>query len=365
MLRNYKNLIISILVISIFIFTISISLTAAATSNSAMEEDTGVLDPIRGYCSNPALDSSGALKQHSVEFQNEGITKVILVLTWSDDQGDNSKADTFALSASDGVNGPSTEQSASGEITLTIEGEDLSNAWDISVECLEAGGTPLGPLEFLEDDDPGNNWLLLISYNYVQVNQERGGPGMPPHMMELYNSTIFKIHILLMISSTFLFLIVGILAGIYIYMNSGLFKRNISSFRSLSAKKPYLMAAILVFILFFIAAVPVGMYVAGKAYGWANSWSGFPAIWNPDAYSLTNADNVSLIVLVLWTIPLYFNRRDIMNTPLFRRLFGWSNWLIQKADNAPQPVLSNREFAICYFLMGIFVFVVFAVQPHG
>ncbi len=107
------------------------------------------------------------------------------------------------------------------------------------------------------------------------------------------------------------------------------------------------------------------MWVAGNFYGWNRAWTGFPAIWNPEAFDMTNADNLSFIMLLLWFIPLYINRTQIMRSKYFKKLFGWSKLAMKRAEKAPNPKLSMGILALCYFFMGIFTCVVFMVQPHG
>ena len=88
-------------------------------------------------------------------------------------------------------------------------------------------------------------------------------------------------------------------------------------------------------------------------------------MWNPEAFEFTNADNVSFIVLLLWAIPIYLNRRQIMKGKWYKKLFGWSKFMMGRAEKAPEPKLHVRELALCYFFMGIFVYLLFMVQPHG
>ena len=107
------------------------------------------------------------------------------------------------------------------------------------------------------------------------------------------------------------------------------------------------------------------MYVAGKAYGWENSWTSFPAVWNPWFYDLKNADNVSFIVLLLWAIPLWLNREQVMAHRSHAFLFRRFGWVRRQYEKAPAAKLTDREMAIIYFLMGIMVFLVFMVQSHG
>jgi hypothetical protein len=122
---------------------------------------------------------------------------------------------------------------------------------------------------------------------------------------------------------------------------------------------------ILTFLAFFIAAVPIGMWVAGNFYGPTQAWTGFPAIWNEGWWELTNADNVSFVVLVMWFIPMYINRAQVLKSKYFKKLFGWSKLIIKRGEKAPDPRLTNGILALCYFFMGIFTFVVFMAQEHG
>jgi hypothetical protein len=168
-----------------------------------------------------------------------------------------------------------------------------------------------------------------------------------------------------MIASTYMFLVTGIFAGVSIFAHSSWNRSDSKALRMLGSMKLFLVLAVIVFIIFFLASVPIGIWVAGKAFGWAKAWTGFPAFWNPEMYTFTNADNVSFLVLLFWAIPFYLNRRTFMNTRGFYKLFGWSRWLMRKAARAPVPKLTHRELAFMYCLMGIFTYVIFAVQPHG
>ena len=44
---------------------------------------------------------------------------------------------------------------------------------------------------------------------------------------------------------------------------------------------------------------------------------------------------------------------------------GKSKWVMARTVKAPKPVFTQRELALIYFILGIFIFTVFAVQPHG
>ena len=237
--------------------------------------------------------------------------------------------------------------------------------WIITVHCGDCGDVYGMAGLRLVSTDTGNSWTLDVKYTYTEIDDSSLSPGLPEHIRELYAHPIFKLHIIFMISSTVLFLAVGILAAVYLFSRTAWARSHVPNLKALATIRPFMIIAVLVFILFFIASVPIGMWVSGKYYGWAYVWTGIPAFWNPEAYIMTNADNVSLITLVLWAIPLYLNRRAIMNTPLFKKMFGWSRWLMKKAEAAPAPLLTDRELGFMYFIMGIFVFTVFAVQPHG
>jgi hypothetical protein len=135
--------------------------------------------------------------------------------------------------------------------------------------------------------------------------------------------------------------------------------------RALSTSRPFRAISVHAWWVFLIAAVPLGMYVAGKAYGWENAWTSFPALWNPWFYDITNADNVSLIVLILWAIPLWINRQQLVASRPHAWFFGRIRWFRDMADKAPEPRITERELTIIYFLMGVFVFLLFVIQPHG
>jgi hypothetical protein len=182
--------------------------------------------------------------------------------------------------------------------------------------------------------------------------------------LAVIESPIFKVHIALMVSSTILFLLTGIFAGVYLFRGR-LEKYDNTIVRGLRSPKLYYYTAAAVFIAFFIASVPIGMWVSGGFYGWNKAWTGMPAFWNPEAWTLQNADNSSALALLFWIIPMYINRREIMNSGAFKKVFGKSRWLMSKAEKAPGPIFTDREMALIYFILGIFIFAVFAVQSHG
>ncbi|UCF09034.1 MAG: hypothetical protein JSW28_04940, partial [Thermoplasmata archaeon] len=176
-----------------------------------------------------------------------------------------------------------------------------------------------------------------------------------------------KTHVAFIIMSFFLYIVTGLVALAFITINI-LGKRvsDTSTIRKLFANpKPLIFIVLLTWLIFFIAAVPLGMWVAGMYYGPTKAWTGFPAMWNPEAFEMTNADNVSFITLLLFALPIYLNRAWVMKGKIFGKLFGRFKFAMKRAEKAPTPKLSYREFALCYFLMGIFIFVVFEVQPHG
>jgi hypothetical protein len=301
------------------------------------------------------------------EFSDKSIKNIIFELTWTDDEGTDSDPDTFSLQTDDEMNDPKSDSGSSGSVSTTWNEERLNNVWNIVVTCDSAGPTtvPRGPLGILttNEPDPGNSWTLVVTYTYTKSSGGMGG--MPPNVAAVYSSPIFWIHVGLMISSTYLFLFTGVFAGLYLYSRNKWNRSESNLKRYFTKPNLIIICVFLAFIAFFLASVPIGMWVAGMMYGWAKAWTGFPALWNPEAFEFTNADNVSLIVLVLWAIPLYLNRRQVMQTKWFKKLFGWNYYLMKKAETAPEPKLHLRELALCYFFMGLFVYLVFMVQPHG
>ncbi len=300
----------------------------------------------------------------------EGLEELTIIniqfqLTWTDEA--NSEPDTFRLTTDDGVNSPKGDESNGGTITVSWDDQDLNNIWNMVVACENAGPTrvPIGPLGFItqEQEDPGNNWRLEVTYTYIEGMDGPGGP--PAYVKAVLGSPVFKVHIALMILSTILFLLSGIFAGIFLLTRKRWANSNEFYKKLLATPTILLFLVILAFVAFFLASVPIGMWVAGMMYGWNKAWTGFPALWNPEAFEFTNADNVSFIVLLLWAIPLYLNRSQIMKSKWFKKFFGWSNFIMKRAEKAPNPKLNNFELALCYFFMGFFVYLVFMVQPHG
>lgn len=289
-------------------------------------------------------------------------------LTWTDDEGSDSEPDTFSLKADDSGQGKGSGSGSDGVISFSLDMEGLNDTWNVTVTCDNAGFTPFRPGGFVGETDPGNSWDLKITFTYLESSGMGGGGGRPTNVTAVLESPIFAVHIALMVASVFLFLITGLVAGAFLFTR--VTTRSPKQFSSLMYKlfnPPILLIFLILvtFLAFFIASVPIGMWVAGNFYGWNKAWTGFPAIWNPEAFEMTNADNVSFIVLLLWAIPMYINRAQIMRSKYYKKLFGWSKLAMKRAEKAPDPVIPNSILALCYFFMGVFTYVVFMVQPHG
>jgi len=74
---------------------------------------------------------------------------------------------------------------------------------------------------------------------------------------------------------------------------------------------------------------------------------------------------VSFIVLVLFAVPLWLNRAELVASRPHAWFFGRIPWFRRMAVKAPEPRLTGRELAIVYFFMSLLVFLLFLVQPHG
>ncbi|UCG69706.1 MAG: hypothetical protein JSV09_01395 [Thermoplasmata archaeon] len=316
--------------------------------------------PFEGYC------NVGSPVEESLELQRP-IGEIEFVLMWEDDEGSNSDPDVLSLMTSDGMHEPKSDSGPNGMLTIIWDEHGLNDTWNMVINCESAGSTtePMGPFGLLteEVEDPGNSWTMLVTVTY---SSGMGGP--PPGVQAILSSPIFKVHIALMVASVFLFLITGLVAGAFLFTR--IYSRSPEGFKSLMDRlfnPPFLLIfmVILTFLVFFIAAVPIGMWVAGMFYGWNKAWTGFPAIWNPEAFDMTNADNVSFIVLLLWFIPMYVNRAQIMRSKYYKKLFGWSKFAMKRAEKTPDPIIPNSVLALCYCLLGIMTFVIFEVQPHG
>jgi hypothetical protein len=337
---------LSILAILILFVSLSflavISVSVVEADNGSSGEQTAKITE-SGFCANPSSDQSGAVWEKAFPMSDMVITSVELKLTWTDDEGSDSDPDSFSLKFEDGVNPAksstgSNSQGGPGEITLTAEGSEFGTDWNVTVECTEAGNTPVGRLGLLVYVDAGNNWDLEITYTYIPVTEIS---------MEF-------------VSSTYLFAVTGIIAGVYLItrLNNPVsrFINGTPALGVFTRTKLFLAVGLLCLIMFFIAAVPIGMWVAGKAYGWSMMWSGMPTIWNEEAWSITNADNTALIALIIFGIPFYFNRKIIYNRISF---------LKPRAARAPSPLLSDKDLGIYFMLSGLLIFFMFMVQPHG
>lgn len=342
-----------------------------------MESETGVLkyngDTNEGSSWEETLNLLEELAaQLGLELESIMIMDIEFVLTWTDEES-NSDPDEFSIMAADGMSEPLSDSGDSGELSVakegTMDGPPVNDTWDVAVTCIEAGDSsrlpiPDGPFGFNTEDDPGNSWELVVTFHYIE-----GGMGGPPaNVVAVLESPVFMLHVALMVMSVFLFLGTGLVAGVFGYRimkqkNTG---ERTTFYQKLFSKPDLLILLVIItFLAFFIASVPVGMWVAGMFYGWNKAWTGFPAIWNPEAFDMTNADNVSFIVLLFWAVPMYINRAQIMRSKYFKKLFGWSKFAMRRAEKAPDPRLSNGILALCYFFMGIFTYVIFMVQPHG
>jgi hypothetical protein len=323
-------------------------------------------DTASGYVGNPDSGASGATVTLDFEYPDLEILAVEVTLTWTDDEGSSSDPDTLSLMAEDGMGASSEDSSSSGGVTVRLDDTEMGSNWTVTVTCLDAGMTPLGPLGRLGTTDPGNSFILEFTYTYVAIEVEPPGPpGPPPNIAALYENPLFWTHVIFMIASTYMFGIVGILAGVVLFFGNRWADDPNRWKRSLSTNRPFRVLAVHTWVVFFIAAIPLGIYVAGKAYGWENSWTSFPVIWNAWFWQWTNADHVSLIVLTLWALPLWVNRQQLRVTRYHAWFFGKIGVIRKMMDNPPSPKLTDREIAIMYFLMGVFVFLVFVVQEHG
>ncbi len=323
------------------------------------EEKTETIT-FNGYC------DEGSSWEKAIELGDISLLEIIFLLTWQDDEGSDSDPDTLSLSADDGMNEISG-QANTGSLSVGSDENGLNDSWNAVVTCESAGDTPLFRSGgFLTEDDPGNSWTLEVTYTYTEG---MGGP--PPEvarMLQVIQTPQFKVHVALMIASVFLFLGTGLFAGIFLYSRIKWpdLKTQSPLVRKLFVIPFFLILLVIVtFIIFFLASVPFGMWVASDMYGPAKMWTGFPAIWNTEAFDMTNADNVSFIVLLFWFIPMYINRAQIMRSKYFKKLFGKIKFAMKRAEKAPDPIIPNGVLALCYCLLGIMTFVIFEVQPHG
>ena len=313
-------------------------------------------------------NSPGATWERTYPFKDVEFQWVEVTLTWSDDEGTRSEPDIFELHVSHGREPGDSAGGPGGELLVSMNTDSPYTDWNwtITVVCNEAGMTPLGPIGVIGTTDPGNSWRLEFTYTYAAVEVEPPEPpGPPPNIAALYDDPIFWTHVAFMIASTYMFGLVGLLAGVVLFVRRRWADDPNRWKRALATNRPFRALSVHAWWVFLIAAIPLGMYVAGKAYGWENAWTSFPAVWNPWFYDITNADNVSLIVLVLWAIPLWLNRQELMASRPHVWFFGRIPFFRRLAAKAPEPMITDREMAIIYFLMGVFVFLLFVIQPHG
>ena len=318
-----------------------------------------------GSCANPEQDAAGSVWEGTYPLEDVAILAVEVSLTWTDDEGSESDPDTFQVTAEDGDGNTITDSGSGGDLSAYLEMEGLNSTWTITVRCVDAGSTPFGPLGRLRTTDPGNSWDMEFTYTYIAQEIPAGPPPEVARYMEVVSSPVFWAHVVLMIASTVMFGLVGLFAGIKLVMAPRWADSYDRLKRALVGQRLFRSLAVHVWWVFFLAAVPLGMAVSGMLYGWENAWTSFPAVWNPWFYDITNADNVSLIVLVLWAIPLWLNRKDVMAHRSHAFLFRHIPWARRQYETAPQPRLTDREMTIIYFILGVLVFLLFMVQPHG
>jgi hypothetical protein len=279
------------LTISVFLALVLL-VASPATSQEGSEPETETLSE-QGYCTNPQVDNAGSTWQRSYWFEGRTILSLEATLSWSDDEsGVTAVADSFRLNVREGGGTEATEDGSSGSLYASIGAGELDSNWTVTVQCLEAGRAP-GPLGMV--GDAGNGWTLEIVYTYhdAEAPGPSGPMGPPPNIAALYDDPLFWTHVIFMIASTYMFGLVGGLAAIALYTRNR-WREDPNRFkRALSTNRPFRVLAVHTWMVFFIAAVPLGMYVAGSAYGWENAWTSFPAVWNPWFYDITNADHVS------------------------------------------------------------------------
>ena len=350
---------LTIIVLTLMVIT---ALPLAGAFQAEPEPETETISE-SGYCSNPS--SGNPVWEDTYDLSDVTVLSVQVRLTWTDDEA-SSEADTFEVSVMDDMGNSDAYSSPSASATVSMSGEGFGSLWTLTVECLVAGPTPRGLGIILPPiEDPGNSWSLAFTYTYLPADDGSDDNGLPPNIAALLDDPLFKLHVGFMILSTVMFGLVGAFAGIHI-VRGRRWKDAPERFkRMLAGTRFYRALAVHTWLVFLIASVPLGMYVAGKAYGWENAWTSFPAVWNPWFYDLENADNVSFIVLLLWAIPLWLNREQVMAHRSHAFLFRHSKWARRQYEKAPLAKLTDREMAIIYFLMGIFVFLVFMVQSHG
>lgn len=337
----------------------------AAGEPRAAPPSTGTVEE-SGYCSNPTVDASKAKWEKTYDWSNLTILEVKFTLAWTDDEGSRSRPDAFKVTISDGGQGQASGSGSGGSIEAAApsSGGPYNGTWTVTVECTAAGSTPVGPIGVISQTDPGNSWSFKLEYTYNTPSA--GGPhGMPANVREVLSSPIFWAHIVLMVFSSYGFGVVGLLAGVYLVTRSRWADSASRLKRALASPRPYRSLSPHVWFAFFLASVPIGMWVAGKFYGWEHAWSGFPLIWQADFWTLKNADNTATIALVLWAIPMWLNRGDILTRKPHFRWLRWSGFLKRVAERAPPPRFSDREMALIYFFLGLMVFSMFMAQSHG
>ncbi len=338
----------------------------SASIPSLAEDPVTETETASGYVDNPDQNAAGSVTEFHFDYPDLVILAVEVSVTWSDDEGSSSNPDTLSLQVEDDMSLNAQDSGSSGPLTAEAEGDDLGSNWTVAVTCVEAGMTPLGPLGRIGTVDPGNSFSVSFTYTYVPKEpEEPSGPQVPPEIEALRGDPLFWTHVVFMIASTYMFGMVGLFAGIKLVRGRRWAEDDNKWKRALSTNRPFRLISVHVWLVFFIAAVPLGMYVSAMVYGWENAWTSFPAVWNPWFYDITNADNVSLIVLVLWAIPLWLNRQQLVASRPHLWFFGRIPFFRRLAAKAPEPMITDREMAIIYFLMGVFVFLLFVVQPHG
>ena len=172
----------------------------------------------------------------------------------------------------------------------------------------------------------------FLSYNFTVGNVGRHA-----------NPVLTQIHAVFMMGTLVFFIVAAIFAIAYLKKRKDV--------------NPTIMATMLAVFILFIGGFPLGWAVAYQEYGVA--WTGAPFGWDL-------VDNVTLVLFVLWMIPLILVRKNILASRRFSTLFGKKaedirNWGKKRRENR----ISDSTFAMFIIVLSITTTVVMLALPHG
>lgn len=153
----------------------------------------------------------------------------------------------------------------------------------------------------LPELDAAGRWFY-----YVSARDDRGGTiNIPEHAPDKplpstrwearVNLVVLSIHIVLML-------------GAILFLFHTVYYHLLILFAGTDVANPYPLgrkaqrAMLWGWLTFFVGGIPLGIYVSGKAFGWANAWGAWPL-------GTDITDTKTQFLLLYWLIPLLLRKR--------------------------------------------------------